>query len=191
MNSLLCTSVFSHIKGHQDEALYAFCKTRSPLLLLTHFNIEMDKLTDQECSNTGIQPTMPTVFQSSKIALIINSSVVTSNVKEEINYAMKYTPLHTYIYAKRITGHLKPSNWPTGHPLPATSNPYPWLSESRSPNWYTTGKILALKKNGLHGATIARSLWMKTRTKLLANAPCNVESERPHYITFIARTILK
>ena len=40
------------------------------------------------------------IFQSSKIALIINSSVVTSNVKEEIKYAMKYTPLQTYLCQK-------------------------------------------------------------------------------------------
>ena len=54
----------------------------------------------QKCRNTGIQPTMTKVSQSSKIALIINSSVVTSNVKEAINYAMKYTPVQTYICQK-------------------------------------------------------------------------------------------
>jgi len=27
----LCTSILSHVKGHQDDALYAFCKVGSPL----------------------------------------------------------------------------------------------------------------------------------------------------------------
>ena len=31
LNCLPCTSTFTHVKGHQDDALYAFCKVRSPL----------------------------------------------------------------------------------------------------------------------------------------------------------------
>ena len=76
------------------------------------------KLADQ-CRNTGIQPTMTTVFQSSKIALIINSSVVTSNVKDEIKYAMKYTPLQTYLCQKNnwTPDTFQLTDWPSFAPI--------------------------------------------------------------------------
>ena len=33
-------------KGHTDDTLYAFCKVRSPLPRIAHYNIEMDHLAD-------------------------------------------------------------------------------------------------------------------------------------------------
>jgi len=59
----------------------------------------MDKLADQ-CRTEGSQPMMTTVFQKSKIALVLNSSVVTSNEEEAINHAMKHGPVQTYLCQK-------------------------------------------------------------------------------------------
>ena len=58
LESLPCPSAFTHVKGHQDEVLYALkghqdevlyasCKVRSPLPRLAHYNIEMDRLAGQ------------------------------------------------------------------------------------------------------------------------------------------------
>ena len=79
LNCLPCTSTFTHVKGHQDDALYAFCKVRSPLPRIAHYNIEMDRIAAQ-CRTAGIQPMMTTVLPTSKIALVLNSKVVTNNV---------------------------------------------------------------------------------------------------------------
>ena len=45
----------------------------------------------------GIQPTMTTVLPRSEIALVLNSNVVTHNVKDAISHAMKYAPVQTYL----------------------------------------------------------------------------------------------
>jgi len=87
---------FSHVKGHQDDALYEWCKIRNPLPRISHYNIAMDKVAEQ-CRTDGSQPTMTTVLQSSKIALVLNSAVVTSNVEAAIKHAMKYEPVQTYL----------------------------------------------------------------------------------------------
>jgi len=92
LDCLPCPSAFTHVKGHQDEVLYASCKVRSPLPRLAHYNIEMDRLAGQ-CRNAGIQPTMTTVLPRSEIALVLNSNVVTHNVKDAISHAMKYAPV--------------------------------------------------------------------------------------------------
>ena len=47
LESLPCPSAFTHVKGHQDEVLYASCKVRSLLPRLAHYNIEMDRLAGQ------------------------------------------------------------------------------------------------------------------------------------------------
>jgi len=96
LESLPCTSAFTHVKGHQDDALYAFCKVTSPLPRLAHYNIEMDRIAGQ-CRNEGIQPMMTTVLPRSEIALVLNSNVVTHNVKDAISHAMKYEPVQTYL----------------------------------------------------------------------------------------------
>ena len=69
LDCIPCTSAFTHVKGHQDDALYAFCKVRSPLPRLAHYTIEMDRIAAQ-CRTVGIQPPMTTVLPTSKIALV-------------------------------------------------------------------------------------------------------------------------
>jgi len=96
LNCLPCTSAFTHVKGHQDDALSAFCKVKSPLPRIAHYNFEMDRIAAQ-CRTAGKQPTMATVLPTSKIALVLNSKVVTNNLKEAINHAMKYAPVQTYL----------------------------------------------------------------------------------------------
>jgi len=87
LNCLPCTRVFTHVKGHQDDALYAFSKVRSPLTQIAHYYIEMDKIAAQ-CRTAGTQPMMITVLPTSKIALVLNSKeVVTNNVKEARSHA--------------------------------------------------------------------------------------------------------
>ena len=45
---------------------------------------------------------MTTVLQSSKIALVLNSAVVTSNVEAAIKHVMKYEPVQTYLCQRNI-----------------------------------------------------------------------------------------
>jgi len=45
---------------------------------------------------------MTTVLQSSKITLVLNSAVVTSNVEVAIKYAMKYEPVQTYLSQRNL-----------------------------------------------------------------------------------------
>ena len=61
----------------------------------------MDKVAEQSRID-GTQPTMTTVPQSFKIALVLNSAVVTGDVEAAIKYAMKYKPVQTYLCQRNL-----------------------------------------------------------------------------------------
>jgi len=187
LNCLPCTSTFSHVKGHQDDALYAFCKVRSPLP-----RIEMDKLAEQ-CRTGGSQPMMTTVLQSSKIALVLNSSVVTSNVEETINHAaMKYEPVQTYLCQRNewtpTTFHL--IDWQSfgryfkSIPMAKRIKVSKYIRELKYPNTFMIGKTPAPKKKSSHVVNIQRTHQKKKSIKHLVDVPCAVDCVRPPNITF-------
>ena len=56
---------------------------------------------------------MATVFPRSEIALLLNSNVVTQNVKDAISNAMKYAPVQTYLCQRNewTPETFKQNNW--------------------------------------------------------------------------------
>jgi len=115
----------------------------------------MDKLAEQ-CRAEGSQPMMTTVLQPSKIALVLNSSVVTSNVEEAINHA-KNTNQSKHICAKGMNGHQTLFNSSTGNPLGVILNLSQWQRELKYPNTFMIGKTPAPKKKSSHVVNIERT----------------------------------
>ena len=97
IEKLDCTVMYMHVKGQQDDFIVKK-KQAGPLPRHAFWNVQMDKLVEQ--TRLLSQAKKTSFYPSSKIAVIVKESAVTTKVEKVIRKELTTQPLKDYICQK-------------------------------------------------------------------------------------------
>ena len=98
LDNVECGHHFAHVKGHQDDFI-VHKQQAGPLNKHAFWNVQMDHLAAKTHKQNNV-PTVTPFFESSKIALMVNGSAVTTNVSRVIRDALVAEPMKNYMCEK-------------------------------------------------------------------------------------------
>ena len=93
--NIKCKHQFVHVKGHQDDFI-AHGNQQGPLPRHAFWNVQMDKLAARTRQSNAAPPLTPFI-PSSKIALMIDGSAVTTSTSRVIRDILVANPMEEYI----------------------------------------------------------------------------------------------
>ena len=95
LENVACRGTFIHVKGHQDDFI-AIEKKQGPLNQHAFWNVQMDRIASTTRTTNENTPVTP-FLESSKIALMVNGSAVTTNISRVIKDKLVAEPMESYI----------------------------------------------------------------------------------------------